>query len=256
MAFATSGRAKIYYDVHGEGPPLVFAHGRGGNSASWWQQIPEFSEDYKVIVFDHRCFGRSLCASEDFDRAQFDADLIAVLDAENVTAAAVVCQSMGGWTGLRTALYHPGRVRCLVLANTPAAVDLPAVRQAIVTARQAFAEQGVGSVAVAPGFPERAPNAAYLYHQIDGLNLQIPEALAYGSEGWIDPAELAGFAMPTLFITSEHDRLFPPAVIREVAALIPEAQFAVLPGAGHSAYFEVPEAFNATVADFLARHAH
>lgn len=253
MAYATSGSAKIYYEVHGRGPAVVFAHGRGGNAASWWQQVPEFSKDYKVIVFDHRCFGRSRCASEDFDREQFDADLIAILDTESIESAAIVCQSMGGWTGLRAALYHPGRVRCLVLANTPAAVDIPVVRQAIIEARQIFADQGVSQVAVAPAFPERAPNAAYLYHQIDGLNLQIPDALAYGSEGWIDPADLAGFITPTLFITSEHDRLFPPTVIRQVADLLPAAEFVVLPGAGHSTYFETPERFNATVAAFLAR---
>ncbi len=140
MAFATSGTAKIYYEVHGDGPAVVFAHGRGGNAASWWQQVPEFSRNYKVIVFDHRCFGRSKCVSEDFDRALFDADLIAILDTESIESAAIVCQSMGGWTGLRAALYHPGRVRCLVLANTPAAVDIPVVRQAIIEARQIFAD--------------------------------------------------------------------------------------------------------------------
>ena len=256
MAYATSGSAKIYYEVHGRGPAVVFAHGRGGNAASWWQQVPEFSKDYKVIVFDHRCFGRSRCASEDFDREQFDADLIAVLDTANVEATAIVCQSMGGWTGLRTALHHPDRVRCLVLANTPAGVDTPGVRKALSNARQIFASEGVGNAAVAQDFAERAPEAAFLYQQIGSLNSQIPEALSYGSEGWIEPADLAGFATPTLFITSEHDTLLPPAVIREVAELIPSAEFMVLPSAGHSTYFETPERFNATIAPFLARYAN
>lgn len=254
MAYADSGEAKIYYEVHGDGPAVVFAHGRGGNAASWWQQVPEFSRSYKVIVFDHRCFGRSRCRTEDFDRTKFDADLIAVLDAEAIDSAAVICQSMGGWTGLRAALHYPERIRCLVLANTPAAVDLPSVRQAIIMAREAFASKGLVKSALAPDFPARAPEAAYLYGQIDGLNLQIPEALSYGSEGWIEPGRLAGFAVPTLFITSEHDTSFPPAVIREVADLIPDSEFVVLPSAGHSAYFETPREFNAAVAAFLARH--
>ena len=54
---------------------------------------------YKVVVFDHRCFGRSACPSEAFDREQFDADLCAVLDAEGIERTAIVCQSMGGWIG-------------------------------------------------------------------------------------------------------------------------------------------------------------
>jgi 3-oxoadipate enol-lactonase len=254
MAFATSGAAQIYYEVYGTGPALVFAHGRGGNAASWWQQVPVFARDYKVIVFDHRCFGRSQCAVEDFDRAHFDADLIAVLDAAEVETAAVVCQSMGGWTGLRAALHYPERIRCLVLSNTPAGVDLPVVHEALSKAREAFASEGVGSAAVARDFPERRPEAAYLYQQISDLNLQIPEALSYGTEGSIDPAELADFAIPTLFVTSEYDAMLPPDVIREVANLIPEAEYVVLPSAGHSTYFETPEQYNASIAPFLARH--
>ena len=253
MAFAQSGRAEIYYEVHGEGPALVFAHGRGGNAASWWQQVPAFLPLHQVILFDHRCFGRSRCASSDFDRTCFEADLIAVLDAGKIETASIVCQSMGGWTGLRAALRYPERVSSLVLANTPAAVDLPCVRDALATAREIFAKEGVGRAALALDFPQRAPERTFLYGQIDGLNLQIPEALSHGSEGWIDPVELEGFGTPTLFITSEQDRLLPPEVIREVADLIPGSDFVVLPDAGHSAYFETPEAFNAAVAQFLGR---
>ena len=253
MPYASSGNAEIYYEVHGDGPALVFAHGRGGNAASWWQQVPAFIQSYQVVLFDHRCFGRSRCASVDFDRTCFEADLIAVLDAEEIETASIVCQSMGGWTGLRAALRYPERTRSLVLANTPAAVDLPSVRDALTTAREIFAQEGVGRAALAPGFPDRAPERTFLYQQIDGLNLQIPEALAYGSEGWIDPAKLAGFDIPTLFITSKQDRLLPPNVIREVADLIPGSDFVILPDAGHSAYFETPDAFNAAVEQFLAR---
>jgi len=255
MPTVSSGNASIYYEVHGEGPCVVFAHGRGGNAASWWQQVPEFSASYRVVVFDHRCFGRSRCATEDFDRAKFDADLIAILDQECIGQAAIVCQSMGGWTGLRTTLRHPERVSCLVLSNTPAGVDTPKVRAALAEARVMFATEGVGSAAVADDFPERAPESAFLYRQINGLNLQIPEALAFGEDVWHRAEDLEGFTTPTLMITSDHDRLIPPGAVKEVAALISGAQFVQLPGAGHSPYFEIPEAFNRTIAPFLKAHA-
>lgn len=61
MAFVDARGARIYYECHGEGPALVFAHGRGGNAASWCQQVPRFVRDYRVLVFDHRGFGRSRC---------------------------------------------------------------------------------------------------------------------------------------------------------------------------------------------------
>ncbi|HEY6597933.1 MAG TPA: alpha/beta hydrolase, partial [Pseudomonadales bacterium] len=92
--------AEIYYEVTGNGPALLFAHGAGGNAASWWQQVPAFSGDHRVITFDHRGFGRSRCAAEQFSAAAFDADALAILDAEKIDRAAVICQSMGGWTGV------------------------------------------------------------------------------------------------------------------------------------------------------------
>ena len=47
----------LYYEVHGEGFPVVFAHGVGGNHASWYPQIPVFSREFRMITFDHRGFG-------------------------------------------------------------------------------------------------------------------------------------------------------------------------------------------------------
>ena len=251
MAYASSGEAQIYYEVHGEGPAVVFAHGRGGNAASWWRQAPAFATEYKAIVFDHRCFGRSRCPTESFDRELFDADILAVLNDAGVDKAAFVCQSMGGWTGLRTALRHPDRVTGLVMSNTPGGVDIPAVREAYANAQAAFAAKGVGAAALAPDFPAREPEAAFLYRQINSLNLQIPEALGYGGEGWVSVAELEEFATPTLYVSSEYDEIFPPEAIRKVADVTPGADFIELPGAGHSPYFEIPETFNETVRSFL-----
>lgn len=258
MPTVTSDKAEIYYEVHGEGAPVVFAHGRGGNAASWWQQVPHFAKDYRVIVFDHRSFGRSVCAHEEFDRTKFDIDLLAVLDAEGIERTAIVCQSMGGWTGLRTTVHHPARVSCLVLSNTPGGIDTPEVAACLENSQRMFAEQGVGRAAVAPDFPDRNPEGAYLYAQIGGLNVNLPADLrgrSTGPEDKIEPAQLSDVDTPTLFITSENDLLFPPEMIRGLSALIPGAECVELPMAGHSPYFETPDAFNETVGAFLAKHA-
>ncbi len=254
MPTVETNNATIYYEIHGEGPAVVFAHGRGGNAASWWQQVAHFAQSYKVAVFDHRCFGRSRCKAEDFDRTEFAKDLIAIRDAESFETAAIVCQSMGGWTGLRTAAFHGERVDCLILSNTPGGLDTPAVAEALAKSRKRFAEEGVGSAAVAPDFPKRKPDAAYLYTQIGSLNVNLPEDLSGRGPGSISPADLEDYSIPTLMITSEHDTLFTPSLIRQVAELIPGAEVTELPTAGHSPYFETPDAFNATVGDYLARH--
>ena len=78
MPHVSSRGAEIYYEVHGEGPVLVFAHGMGGNHLSWWQQVPSFvGRGYRVVSFDHRGFGRSSCAPDDFHPLHFPDDLFA-----------------------------------------------------------------------------------------------------------------------------------------------------------------------------------
>ena len=254
MATVETNGAKIYYEVHGDGPAITFAHGRGGNAASWWQQVPLFAESYKTIVFDHRIFGRSQCALEEFDRSLFDSDLMAILDAEGIVQTAIICQSMGGWTGLRAAAFHPERVSCLVLSNTPGGMNIPSVASALAGSRREFAERGVGTAAVADGFPTRHPEAAYLYRQIGSLNINLPEDLSGRSPGGVTPEDMTGYSVPTLMITSEHDQLFTPDLIREVSTHIPGATVIELPTAGHSPYFETPDAFNETVMAFLSEH--
>lgn len=257
MPYADRPHCRIHFEAYGDAgaPAVALAHGRGGNAAAWFQQVPALiAAGYQVIVFDHRCFGRSVCPPEHFDRACFADDLAAVLDAAGVGRAAVVCQSMGGWTGLRLAVEHPERVRALVLSNTPAGVSTPASDAATAEARKVFATHGIAASALAADFARREPALAYLYAQIGGLNLQVNDALQSRSPAATSAQELAALALPVLCITSDHDAIFPPAAIREVAALIPGAEFRQLPTAGHSPYFETPAAFNAVVLEFLARH--
>ncbi len=54
MPFAPINGIDLYYEEHGDGPPLVFAHGVGGNHASWYQQVPFFARSYRAITCDQR----------------------------------------------------------------------------------------------------------------------------------------------------------------------------------------------------------
>ncbi|WP_340117928.1 alpha/beta fold hydrolase [Pelagibius sp. 7325] len=254
MAAVENEGATLYYEVHGEGDgdaaAVVFAHGRGGNCASWWQQVPVFSRRYKVIVFDHRGFGRSRCDAEHFEAEYFPRDIAAILDAEGIGRAAVVCQSMGGWGGLKLAVTQPARVAALVLANTPGGLDTPKATAAIAHLASGAIPPGTGQIG--KSFAAGNPEGAYLARQISGLNCNFPRSFnRLTSARSVTLEELRGYAVPTLVLTSPEDVLFPPEAMEEVAAAIPGARLEVVPGAGHSAYFEAPEAFNRVVSDFL-----
>jgi pimeloyl-ACP methyl ester carboxylesterase len=251
--------ASLYYEVHGSGPAIVLAHGAGGNAMSWWQQVPAFTAAHTTITFDHRAFGRSRCEDAAFHPKHFGGDLLAMLDAEGIERAALVCQSMGGWTGVRATLDAPDRVACLVLAGTPGGIVTPKVIEAVAGIARGIDEAaGIrGNAALAADFPAREPARAFLYDQINALNTGLdPRWLSrmFDEEGRIEPSRLAGWSTPTLFLSGSADRLFPPASIREAAALVPGAELADLPGLGHSSYFEAPELFNERVLAFVAQH--
>jgi pimeloyl-ACP methyl ester carboxylesterase len=258
MPFVDAGDARLHYQVMGpvggasaaDAPALVFAHGAGGNAASWWQQVPAFCDRHRVLSFDHRGFGRSTCT--EFSSKHFDADLVAILDAAGIERAVIVCQSMGGWTGLRTAALHPARVAGLVLANTPGAVFSDALVSAMRNVRPLATSDGLHHPAISDRFVARDPAGAYLYNQIAALNLprdDVGRGLM-AREGFLTPAQLEAFATPTLVVASELDDLFPPALLHATAALL-KARVVDVDDAGHSTYFERPDAFNHIVAGFL-----
>lgn len=251
MPTVQQGNATLYYESTGSGPALLFAHGAGGNAASWWQQVPYFRDRYRVITFDHRGFGRSTCAPEDFSPAQFDLDAVAILDDAGVDRAHVVCQSMGGWTGVRLAANHTARVASLTLANTPGAIYSDALREQM---RKLTATPPSGDLtAMTLGAPYKTANpaGAYLYQAITAFNqTRMPIDRLMSREVFVDPARLAPFPVHVQMIASDLDVTFPLSLLRETAALI-GAPLAVVGGAGHSTYFEKPAEFNAAVDAFL-----
>ena len=68
---------RLYFEVEGSGPFLVFAHGLGGNHMSWWQQVPHFSARYTCVTFSHRGFAPSSAPPGGPDPAAYLGDLAA-----------------------------------------------------------------------------------------------------------------------------------------------------------------------------------
>lgn len=254
MPHAASQGVSIYYEVAGEGPPLLLVHGMAGNALSWWQQVPSLSRRFRVISVDQRGFGRSSCAPEARHPRFFPADLAAVLDAAGARRAALVCQSLGGWAGLPFALAQPERAAALVLCGTPGGLLTPSILRDMAQVPERAAGRSAGGMALGPAFLEREPEKVFLYEEIAGLNPTDTVAV-YGRglvETRIEAGCLEGFTTPTLLVVGSEDAFFSVEGIEEVARAIPGARMHVLPGAGHSPYYEVPGLFNGLVESFLA----
>ena len=254
--------AVIHYEVAGEGPPMVFAHGLGGNHLSWWQSAPVFAQNHKVVVFSHRGFSPSVAPGGLPDPKLYAGDLVALLDTLSIPKAVIVGQSMGGWTAVETALAAPDRVAGIVMSCTSGSFDydrfgdpgVKAWREAAPKAIAALVERGIHRAAGARMADEQ-PDLHALYQGIDRLTFGLDKnevgnrIRAIRTRGAEDAARVA---CPALFVIGEEDLLICPRGIELVAGTLPKARTVTVPVSGHSVYFERATLFNATVEGFLA----
>jgi 3-oxoadipate enol-lactonase len=244
----------IYFEAIGdaEAPVVVLGHGAGGNHAIWFQQVPVFAREYRVITWDQRGFGNSTNRTGLANPRKATSDLLAILDHLEVERAHIVGQSMGGWAAMGLAIAHADRVRSLVFADTIAGIAVDGWWNAA-----ASIPPRVGPFnhpALSNDFCIRNPERAHLYLKIGGLRRdpladQSAMLKSLGQVSYPDEA-VAAIRVPVLFIVGSLDEIFPPALITEAAARVPGAATELIEGAGHSPYFEQPGVWNALVQDF------
>ena len=258
---------RLYYEVTGAGPAIVFAHGLGGNHLSWWQQVPYFAGRHTCVTFAHRGFAPSSEIPGGPDPADYAGDLAALVDHLSLDRVFLVAQSMGGWASLEYALANPDRVRALVLASTAGAIarratllrDPPALDAWIARAAAARSEMQRDGVQPAAGarMAREQPALHFLYRAIDAM-----AGAKFDKEGLRarmialqtrPPDDLARLQVPTLFITGDEDVVFPPMLAPALAALMPDARVEPVAAAGHSVYFERADVFNRLVEAFFAK---
>ena len=258
MPMLTIDDFNLYYEVHGTGTPIVFAHGVGGNHASWFNQIPIFAKGYQVIVYDHRGFGNSKDSQGGPGRSRFVEDLKDLMDYLAIEKAALVAQSMGGGTCTGFTVRYPQRVSALVLAGSVVGINLPetiALRHA--EARKALEDLpqlGRSFGQMLRNDPVRSHLVALIASfNVDSDGSIVNRETLPGSFGMgATAAELAATGVPILFIVGSDDRVTPPDVVLGAHNLIPGSKYLEVPDSGHSAFFEYPEIFNKALLEFFA----
>lgn len=257
MPYLERPGARIYYEVSGEGPALVFAHGLGGNHMSWWQQVPAFHGRYRTVVFAHRGFAPSTEEPGGPGAGAFADDLEALLDHLGIGEVRLIAQSMGGWTCLAFALRHPGRVQALMMCDTTGTLAHPEFAR-VFAATPRGREQALFERGIHPAAGERMaaeqPALHHLYWQINNLAAALDkdalrgQLMAMMSE---PPAALAALTMPVLCLAGEEDIVIPPETVRIMASAMPDGRFVSVPRTGHSVYFERAAEFNRIAGEFL-----
>ncbi len=242
----------FYYEVHGEGEPLVLAHGLGGNHATWYKQVAVLAKAYQVITFDHRGFGNS-SDIEGAGRSEFSNDLLALLDHLKIEKAALLGQSMGGGTAITFTCQHPERVSGLIIADSlHGLVESDEVANIMSQAREKTAKMTQIERVLGKGFAERNQAEAVLYQQLNSFNATDRSNLSgeYAKERFT-PEQLAQTGVLTMFIAGQDDILFPIEVIRLMQEQVEGAFIVEFDDCGHSAFFEKSTDFNDSVLSFM-----
>ena len=256
---------ELYYEIHGNGPPLVLVMGIGYDSSLWTlAQVPALSTRFQVILVDNRDAGRSSKAHGPYEIADMADDLAGLLDALEIPHTHLLGLSMGGMIAQEFALRHEHRLDRLVLAGTGAAPARSAV-DPIHVWNWVKANDPTGEVFGGLQFVSLFSTAFLRNHQAvrDTADLLASSPYPIGPEAYARQAEayqrfdalerLASISVPTLVVVGEQDLLTPPWIAREVADAIPDARFEVIRGDGssHLAAIERADDFNRLVADFL-----
>ena len=257
---------RIYYEVTGSGPPVIFVHGLGSNHLTWWQQVAHLSKNYTCVTFAHRGYppGSEIGVP---DPNEFAGDLAALIDHLQLSDVRIVAQSMGGQTTMEYVLTHPEhKVRALILASTSGSIHKPSVplpdpqRLAEWNCKAAAVRADMARRGIAPPAGERMarehPALHFLYLAIANASNafdreELRKRLAALQSR--KPDVLRGLAMPTLFICGGEDTTYPPFLSDALAQLMPTARVEHVPETEHSVYFQRPEIFNQLANDFLSR---
>ncbi len=255
-------------EVAGGGPPLLLLHGFTGSTATWAPLLAAFAPHRRTIAVDLTGHGASDCPA-DPERYRLEpclADLLAVLDALDVARADVLGYSMGGRIALHLAAAAPGRVRALVLESASPGLSEPDERRERVRADEALAESierdGVEAFAerwerlplfasqvALPAEVRAAQRAQRLRNSALGLANSLRGMGAGRQESlW---GGLPAMATPSLLIVGALDAKF-CAIARRMAAAMPTARLAVVPGAGHAVHLEQPQVYAERVLAFLS----
>ncbi len=252
MPYAQVNGIELYYEVHGEGHPLVLSHGIGSNHLHWWQQIPALSQHFRVITFDHRGFGFSKDTNALGPKAFVD-DLGALLTHLQVDKAILCGQSMGGVTVGGFAALNPQRVSALVLSCSGGGffpvVPPEAFRQAVAKTKT-YGEFSRLSIEQ-DGFPQRHPELRFLFESLAQFNdhfqmARLPDLRTLK----FDPAGLVAAGVPLLLIGGDDDH-GANAALEQVHAAVPGSRIEIVANAGHLLFFEAANAYNNLLLEFL-----
>jgi pimeloyl-ACP methyl ester carboxylesterase len=246
-----------YNDTGGTGVPVVFLHAASGTCESWVYQLAVFSAaGYRCITYDRRGWGRSQSVLTGEQPGDVSDDLQGLVAHLGLQRCHLVATAAGGIGALDYAVLHPEQVRSLVVANSIGGVQDPEYLEVQHRLRPPEIQAlPVELRELGPSYRGLNPEGTRRWIAIERASR--PEGTHGPGQPLRQPmtfARLETIQVPVLLLVGEADLLSPPALMRLLAAHIPQCQFVSVPEAGHAAFWEQPELWNRLVLEFIGRH--
>jgi len=254
----------IYYEVHGQGEPLVLIAGLTAHSQHWTNQLTEFAKHYQIILLDNRNAGQSDTTENGSIKTMAD-DVIALLDHLKINAAHILGRSMGGYIAQEIAINYPTRVNKLILEAT---APVTSMRNNLLFEHFINLKQ--------MGLDDRIVIKEFLFWENSSLLINneklltetieaiVADPYAQSKEGFKNQIKaikdhdtrdrLANITAPTLVISGLDDILITPKDSQALVSGINNAEWEGIEGAGHGIHSDQALRFNQTVLDFLGNH--
>lgn len=240
--FAAVNGCQIYYEVYGEGRPLLLLHGFKASGQFWKPFLGEFTKQYQVIVPDLRGHGRSTNPSKQFTHRFTALDMLALLDQLKLLQVDAIGVSSGAMTLLHMATQKPGRIGSMVLVS--GTTYFPEQARAIM--RLSTVEK------MTPTDWETARQTHKQGdEQIRMLTTQFHELKDNFDDMNFTPPYLSLIQARTLIVHGDRDPFFSVSIALDMYRAVPNAYLWIVPNGGHIPIFGDPAGFVKTSLEFL-----
>ena len=264
MALLRIGDLQLYYEVHGNGNPLMLIAGLASDSQSWQPIIGELSRHYRVIVLDNRGVGRTRPNDVDTSIHLMSDDCIALIKSLELRSVSILGHSMGGFVALDCAVRYPDYVDNLILAATSSSNSQR--NKALLSDWASYLESGMHQKLWFRNIfywlfsrdffeNEKVLNEAirlaieYPYPQSkEAFKKQVQAIAEFNCL-----QDLSNITSKTLVICGKEDLLFPPEESQLLSEKIPRSRCSFIDKAAHSIHIEYPQVFIKIILNFLFR---
>ena len=266
----------LYYEIYGQGDPLVLIAGTGISCAPWRPfQVPEFSKHYQLLIYDHRGLGRSDKPDMPYSTRLFARDCAGLMEALGIRKAHIMGHSMGGRVAQWVALDYPAKVRSLVLSGSgsgkyrdeledyPRGVPIESCVELIEKGYEKYQHDHWGSgFMFTDEFVREHPEVVKTFQdliveEVPPLKCYLRHVIARQCH---ETTELIhAITAPTLVIVGSKDTREGGtgnhvACSQALAEKIPNAELVIVEGGKHGYLREMPEKGHPPILNFLRQH--